>query len=232
MKAPSHHVPLPSFLPACYLAAHGLPELCWDQTLTWLQDTSPWAAEGPLGHRTAQGQRQAPGIGLCHLPRCRRAPSWNQCGWVWLCLPWVGTAGSQQLRARAVCEAPALERAHAGVWVCHSPVSKLISGSLTRGIKSRSHNGIHSSSCPGKEQAPHCPLGLGLGQAKVASAQLPAGGPCLRPPSSCHRTRLALERGSCERNPREMPNAGCRKVFPSQGTPAVSAGAAGVSQEG
>lgn len=130
-----------------------------------------------------------PCLGLYHLPSCQRAPSWNQCGWAQLCLPWVGMAGSQQLRAQQVCEAPAPECAHAGVWVCHSLVSKLISGSLTRGIKSRSHNGIHSSSCPGKEQAPHCPLGLGLGQAKVAGAQLPAGGPCLHPPSSLPQDR-------------------------------------------
>lgn len=105
---------------------------------------------------------------------------------------WLGTAllalgghgRVSQLHARQVCEAPSLERVHAGVWVCHSPVSKLISGSLTRGIKSRSHNGIHLSSCPGKERAPRCPLGLRLGQAMVASAQLAAGGPCLHPPSS------------------------------------------------
>lgn len=71
--------------------------------------------------------------------------------------------GSQTAPCPRACRAPAPERVHADVWVCHSLVSKLISGSLTRGIKSRSHNGIHSSSCPGTEQAPCRSRGAGAG---------------------------------------------------------------------
>lgn len=145
--------------------------------------TSPRAAEGPLGHGTAQWQCQAPSPGLCHLHRRWRAPAGiNVDGHGSACPGWAWQGLSSSVPGK--CVKPPHRSAHTGVWVCHSPVSKLISGSLTRGIKSRSHNGIHSSSCPGKEQAPHCPLGLGLGQARVASAELPAGGPCPCPPSS------------------------------------------------
>lgn len=181
------------FLPPSQLL-FGLPELCWDHAspLACLQDASPWAAEGPLGHGTTQRHCQTPALVFATSPAARGLPAGisvdghsSACpGWAWA-WAWQGLSSS----VPGKCEAPAPERAHAGVWVCHSPVSKLISGSLTRGIKSRSHNGIHSSSCPGREQAPHCPPGLGLGQAKVAGAQLPAGGPCLHPPSSLPRDR-------------------------------------------
>lgn len=93
--------------------------------------------------------------------------------------------GLRRLHARQACEAPAPERVHAGVWVCHSLVSKLISGSLTRGIKSRSRNGIHSSSCPGGEQARRCLSGLGQG--KAAGGPAPSQGTLPAPRYSLQR---------------------------------------------
>lgn len=128
------------------------------------------------------------------------------------------------------CVKPPYWSTHAGVWVCHSPVSKLISGSLTRGIKSRSHNGIHSSSCPGKEQAPTARWGWARPRWPVLRS--PMGVPAHAHPPPCHGTRLALEPCPCEWKPRKMPNAGCHKVFPSQGTSAMSAGPTGVTKEG
>lgn len=133
-------------------------------------------------------------------------------------------------RARRACEAPAPQRLHTGVWVCHSLVSKLISGSLTRGIKSRSRNGIHSSSCPGGERAPHRPPGPGPGQGSTQPG--PGGGTthlaCTHPPP-CNGTRAAQEGCSQDHLPRDVQNTRCHNVSPSQGTSATSTVAAGIT---
>ncbi|RLV89368.1 hypothetical protein DV515_00014924 [Chloebia gouldiae] len=206
---PRHNCTAPMSSQTCFLAAHGLPELCWDHAspLTCLQDTSPWVAEGPLGHGTTQWQHQPPG----HLPRSLprpQVPEGSLLESAWMSTALLAPGGHGRVSA-APCPAsvrsPALERVHAGVWACHSPARN-------------------------KPSTARWGWGWARPRWPVPSSQL--GVPACAHPPPCHRTRLAPERCSCEHEPRKVPIASSFSTASALARPGTEDPSQGLCRDG